>query len=534
MIAKSQAPEAGSGLLLQRALLLSPSFGRRAMQDVEIAPDGRIAAVDDHRSPHIVPPGYRVLDLEGRAVIPGLIDTHFHLFATALADASVDLSGASTVAEIQDRLAAASTTIGGWVLGSGFEDNDLPPGETLDRGALDAVPGEAAIFVEHRSLHFAVLNSVGLARAGVETKVRTRGADDPWRTGIRTAHLLAARRDVVLTMGAQARLDGMRLVSARMASRGATTIGALEGGEAFGDADLDALARGLDDFPTWIVPYWISTDVATAARLGLPRIGGDVHLDGTIGSRTAAIREPYSDDPSTRGLLYRRQRDVDAFVRDCYRLGIQPAVHAIGGRAIERALVAMERGGNAIDRDECRPRIDHFGEPTREQIGRAARLGVVVASQPPFAFLRGAPGAIYEQRMGAARVAETYPFRRLVDEGVHLGGGSDSPVVPRDPILGLHSLVNGHHESQRLSVREALNAYTHDAAWVCREDEIKGDIRVGLLADLAVLDQDIFTIAPERIRDTEVLLTLKGGRITFDAGVGAAQSDVADRTDTDQ
>lgn len=534
MIDNGQSPDAGRGLLLQRALLLSPTMGRRAMQDIEIAPDGRIAAVDDHRSPHIVPPGYRVLDLDGHAVIPGLIDTHFHLLATALAAASVDLSGASTVVEIQGRLAAASTTIGGWVLGSGFEDNDLPPGETLDRGALDAVSGEAAIFVEHRSLHFGVLNSVGLARVGIDTKASTRGANDPWRTGIQGARLATARRDVVLAMGAQARLDGMRLVSARMASRGATTIGAVEGGELFGDADLEALARGLDDFATWIVPYWVSTDVATAARLGLSRIGGDVLLDGTIGSRTAAIRKPYSDDPSTNGLLYRRQRDVDAFMRDCYRLGIQPAVHAIGGRAIEQALVAIERTGSATDRDDCRPRIDHFGEPTREQIGRAARLGVVVASQPPFAFLRGAPGAIYEQRMGAARVAETYPFRRLVDEGVHLGGGSDSPVVPRDPILGLHSLVNGHHESQQLSVREALNAYTHDAAWVCREDEIKGDIRVGLLADLAVLDQDIFTIAPERIRDTEVLLTLKGGRITFHAGVGAAQSDVADRTDTDQ
>ena len=154
---------------------------------------------------------------------------------------------------------------------------------------------------------------------------------------------------------------------------------------------------------------------------------------------------------------------------------IQPSVHAIGGRAIEQALRGDRAGDDRsrVDRSTA-PRIDHFGEPTRDQMARAADSVSPSPQQPPFAYVRGAPGEVYERRLGALRVARTYPFRWLVDAGIRFGAGSDSPVVPNNPLLGIHGLVNGHHESQRLTAREALAAYTTEAAWVDREEDVKG------------------------------------------------------------
>ncbi len=303
-----------------------------------------------------------------------------------------------------------------------------------------------------------------------------------------------------------------------MASLGVTTIGAVEGGELFGDVDIAAMAAMPEDFPVSLVLYWVSYDAAAAAKLGLRQLGGDLLLDGTMGSRTAALHEPYTDDPSTSGELLRSQDEVDGLFRSCVQHGIQPSVHAIGGRAIEQALRAIKGSMTAAERLEYRPRIDHFGEPTLDQIARAADLGVAVASQPPFAYVRGAPGEVYERRLGASRVARTYPFRWLVDAGIRFGAGSDSPVVPNDPLLGIHGLVNGHYESQRLTAREALAAYTTEAAWVDREDDVKGLLREGYYADLAVLDTNILEAPTDRLRETKVLLTMRRGSITWDAG----------------
>lgn len=513
MIAHSERDDVPRGRLLRSALLLDPVDGIQGLRDILIGSDGRITSVSSPGAMKRATDGVPELDLGGRATIPGLTDTHFHVMATALAARAIALGGASSLAEIQDRLRSASPTVGAWVTASGYEDALLPADVTLDRASLDVVCPDVPAMVEHRSLHFAVVNSEALRRLGADT---AREAGDGGR--LRGARLASARQQLVLEAPPADRLLAMREVADQMASRGVTTIGAVEGGELFGDVDIAVMAAMPNDFPVSTVLYWVNSDAAAAAKMGLRQLGGDLLLDGTLGSRTAALHEPYADDPSTSGVLHRSQDDVDEFFRACVRNGLQPSVHAIGGRAIEQALRAIEGAMTASERFDYRPRIDHFGEPTRDQILRAADLGVAVASQPPFAFVRGAPGEVYERRLGASRVARTYPFRWLVDAGIRFGAGSDSPVVPNDPWLGIHGLVNGHYESQRLTALEALAAYTTEAAWVDREDAMKGVIREGYEADLAVLDTNILEAPAGRLRETQVLLTIRRGSITWDAG----------------
>jgi predicted amidohydrolase YtcJ len=239
-------------------------------------------------------------------------------------------------------------------------------------------------------------------------------------------------------------------------------------------------------------------------------------LDGTIGSHTAALFEPYTDMPDTSGSLYKTQADVDEYYYQARKHGLQASVHAIGGRAIELALRAIERAASLLPDIETRQRIDHYGEASEDQIRRAADLGVCVATQPPFPYLRGGPESIYADRLGPDRVRSVYAFRRMVDAGIHVAGGSDSPVVPQDCILGLHSCVNAHFGSQRLRAEEALRIYTLGSAWAAFEEGKKGDLKKGMNADLVVLDRNPLQIDPGDIVNTRVLLTLKGGEVVHD------------------
>ena len=206
----------------------------------------------------------------GGRSIPGLTDTHFHVMATALAERAIALGGASTIHDILERLRSASPTIGDWVTASGYEDAKLPPDATLDRALLDDVcPGSPAM-VEHRSLHFAVVNSAALRRLGPDAE---REAGSAGR--LRGAPLASARQQLVLEAPRDDRLGAMREVAERMASLGVTTIGAVEGGELFGDVDIAAMATMPEDFPVSLVLYWASSDAAAAAKLGLRQLGGD-------------------------------------------------------------------------------------------------------------------------------------------------------------------------------------------------------------------------------------------------------------------
>jgi hypothetical protein len=490
------------------------------MQDVFIDAEGRIARIADHSSDLQPPAGTDVLDLAERTVIPGLIDTHVHLMATGLALTSIDLRSERTVSGIQQRLCAAAEgdwAGASWILGVGLELEGGGKESHLVAADLDAACRDRPVFVEHRSLHHAVVSSAGLRCLGVQRSQRGGHPKDLTDGHLSGSLLATARQRLSASLDPSLRRRAVEHATERAAMSGITTVHALDGGDLFGDADVELLLDLHARCATWIVLYWITTDVEKAQKRGLWRVGGDILLDGTIGSRTAALRAPYADDPASRGTLYRHQSEVDAFFLAARAAGLQPAVHAIGGRAIEQALRAIEHAAPEATATDFRPRIEHFAEPTRQQVRRAAQRSAAVATQPPFPYLRAAPAGVYERRLGPARVRRVYPLRWLADEGVRFAGGSDSPVGPCDGILGLHASCNAPHAAQRLSAREALRAYTVDAAWAGLEEHQKGDLRTGLLADLVVLDRDPLSIRTDEIRETRVLLTMKGGKTVYDA-----------------
>ena len=490
------------------------------MQDVLINSSGVITAIDDHFPDRYIDASARNINLDGKFLIPGLIDTHFHLMATGLSQLSINLDGISEIKIIQELLEAAAKSVeyGTWILATGFNEERLKEKPSLTRSDLDIFCPDRPIFIEHRSLHYAIANTVGLRILGLlEGKMSGRSGNE-LSNGIITGSLLHQSRVALMrSLDPHFISKALRVGSAKAAKKGITTLHAIEGGELFGNEYIQILIDIRDELDTWVNLYWITTDINSVLQKELKSLGGDILLDGTLGSRTAALWENYADKKDCNGKLYRIQAEVDEFFYKARQAGLQPAVHAIGGRAIEQALNAIEKAEISLPDIENRPRIEHFGEATKEQILRAARLQMGVASQPSFPYLRGGPGSVYYDRLGVERTAKIYAFRWLIDEGVLLAGGSDSPVVPLDPMLGIHACVNAHYPAQQLSAQEALKVFTVNGAWLGFEESIKGDIKVGMKADLVALDSNPFSIKPENIKKTKVLLTMKGGKIVFDA-----------------
>jgi hypothetical protein len=277
------------------------------------------------------------------------------------------------------------------------------------------------------------------------------------------------------------------------------------------DPDVDALLAA--DVPVDLVVYYQTTRVESALGLGLPRIGGCILVDGGHEARTAAFLEPYADNPQNYGVLYFTQEELNAFVWDAHSHGLQVAVHAIGSAAIDQALNAYEQALERLPRSDHRHRIEHFEHPVPGQIIRAARLGVAVGIQP--AFNHYWPHPHFVASLGPERAARANPLRSLMQAGIPLGGGSDAPITPLDPFLGIQSAVAYSRPEERLSVDQALRLFTLDAAWLAFEEKRKGSVEEGKQADLVVLDRNPLKVPPAELQDIQVVMTIHRGEIVY-------------------
>jgi hypothetical protein len=254
-------------------------------------------------------------------------------------------------------------------------------------------------------------------------------------------------------------------------------------------------------------------EVDRVLALGLPRIGGCILLDGDVGPHTAALLEPYADDPNSCGSLYHTQEEVDAFVLRAHQAGLQIAMHAVGDAAVEQALNAYEAALTAYPREDHRHRIEHCEVIQEDQIRRAQRLGVALAIQPPFNHFW--PHTTYYPLLGEDRAWKADPVRSLVRPGLLLAGGSDSTVTPLGPLIGVHAAVNHSNPAERIGVQEALALYTINAARIGFTESDRGSLQVDKLGDFAVLAEDPFQVEPERIKDIPVDMTVLGGEVVY-------------------
>ncbi len=481
--------------------------------------DGHIVAVGtwDDVAPHAE--GMTVLDLTGKTIVPGMIDTHTHFLWTALSLAALDVSDAQDHSSLQAiiRQAVAHTLPGEPILGMRFTEYAL---DTAQFGpiiqALDAVAPGNPVYLAGVSGHTSATNTPGLELLAFPADVPGVMHD----AGGQPNGLLVDRANNV-AFDKFAEAFGVDEKAAEMVGRaiemahsvGITTLHALEGGIAGDDQVAEELLAAVPNLPLRFVFYYQTMDVDRVLVLGLPRIGGCILLDGDVGPHTAAFTEPYADDPDCYGTLYYTQEQVDAFVLKAHKAGLQVAMHAIGDAAIEQALDAYEAALDAYPRDDHRHRIEHADLIRQDQIERAQRLGLAIAIQPPFNYYW--PHTGYNATLGKQRAEYADPFRAMMDAGLLLAGGSDSTVTPLGPMIGVHAAVNHTNPTQRLSVQEGLELYTINAARIAFQEQDRGSLEVGKLGDFVVLAEDPFEVDAARIVDISVEMTVIGGDVVY-------------------
>lgn len=480
----------------------------------------------------------RETDLEGALGLPGFIDSHVHFMAGGFQLLSVNLRSAQSPQEMARRLGERAATIpaGTWITG-GEWDHENWGGELPRRDQVDGATPNHPVFVRRLDGHMALANSLALRLASIDrtvsdppggTVVRDRASGEPTGVLKDKAMDLVAR---VIPGPDDAKKRAAALAALSEAARlGVTSVHDMG---SFEDLRLyQSLKREgrliLRIYSILPLPEW-----ENLARAGLEATFGDSWIsvgavkgfvDGSLGSTTALFYEPYADAPETSGLpadMMFPEGNLRRLISAADGARLRLAVHAIGDRANGILLDLVEElvadGGR-----ERRFRIEHAQHLRPEHIDRMARLGVVASMQPYHAV---DDGRWAEKRLGAERIRLAFAFRSLLDRGVKLAFGSDWFVAPLNPLLGIDAAVtrrtldgkhpNGWIPEQKISLEEALRAYTGGGAYASFEEDRKGVLRPGALADIVVLSEDLFRLPPERIREARVTRTWVGGRRVF-------------------
>lgn len=460
----------------------------------------------------------QIIDAGDNTVLPGFIDSHVHFMGTGLDAASVFLTGAEDQSVFLDRLDKKAATLkpGAWLRGYGYDETKFTEGALPSLERLDGAYPDRPVFLSRIDAHACFLNTTAFHLLGLDPCTAGIECDAGGRpTGVLRAEANSIARR---TMSEELTTDEMRREAMEYgaqiaAAAGVTTVHALEGGSLYSDKDVDVLSRYQDQIPLRTVIYHQIMDVPRVRAEGFPRIGGCITLDGSLGSYTAALLEPYADRPETCGQPYYTQQEVNEFVLEAHCAGMQIAMHTIGDAAIEMLMKAYERALKKYPRPGHRHRFEHFSVPTYDQVRRAKALGVCIAVQPSFDYFTS--GVMMPARLGPQRVKRSYPLRTLLEEGLILGGGSDSNITPISPLLGIYSAMTHTQPLQRLSLYESLKLFTTGAAYLAFEEQDKGSLEPGKLGDVTVVEGDLWTMTPKEIKDAKILYTILGGRVTF-------------------
>jgi predicted amidohydrolase YtcJ len=486
------------------------------------------------------------VDLAGRALLPGFIDTHLHPIMLVYFDLNADLRGVRSIAGLQDVLRRAAVRVpdGEWLVGLQLQDEDLAEGRLPTRAELDAACGDRPTVVVEHDGHSAVGNSPALAASGIDALASDpaggRIARDANGKPLGPCFESAAQQllGAAPSPGLDRLRDGARTTFARLSQYGITSAGVILQTDAEGPAgaagSLEAIALQLlleaVPFSTFAILVGRSVDAAVAARrspLHDPengrRVGGfKIFSDGTFGSCTACMHEPFCDRPGERGMMTLADDEIRARMRAAHDAELQICVHAIGDRAVERCIDFFEELLAASPRADHRHRIEHASIVPAAQIARMAKLGICVSTQP--LFIHSEKDWLH-RRLGAARARDVYPLRALLDGGVRVGGASDAPVESLDVLHAIQCCVTreGFEPQQALSPYEALQLFTSGAAWIQREEAEKGTLAAGKRADLVVLSADPLGVDPNCIADLRVLRTVTGGRVVHGNEEGRIQ-----------
>lgn len=491
--------------------------------------------------------GTRTIDLGGRLAIPGLNDAHMHLIPLGLGMQEIGLradTGATGVGVILERIAAAARTRppGTWIVGGGYDHNELAERRHPTAQELDRVVPDHPVYIKRTCGHVAVANTRALRAAGINhnTPVPDGGLIER-----RDNHLtgLLAERAMRLVVDAMPKPDKAELLQAieragaAMLAQGFTSImeaaaGIVAGMDEIAAYEEAAISGGLP-LRTWVCLYGDPGGIAEAAHAAGCRFGREVGLlrygamkvfaDGSAGGLTAAMTQPYLvGEPNNHGVMCLPDAEMHRYLAQYHALGYQLAIHAIGDAAIEQVLSGIERAGSPeMPTRGRRHRIEHCGFLSDDQLRRMVAAGIDPVPQPVFLYDFG---DLYVRNLGEARAAASHPMRRWLEQGLHPAASSDAPVCATDPFKNLFTMVTRRSKNgtvlgagQALDMGQAVHAYTACGAWTQFAEDRTGRLAPGLAADVAVLSHDVFTVEPEVTRDAARCdMTLLGGAVAFD------------------
>lgn len=427
-----------------------------------------------------------VVELDGALVAPAFVDAHTHVTSAGLALTGLDLTGCQSLAQMLDALAdRAGRECGAVLLGHGWDETRWPERRAPATAEIDRAAGGAAVYLTRIDMHSALVSSA--LRAALPDLAGAAGHDPDGPLRGEAHH--RARVLAFASATPEQRREAARAIRRRAAELG---IGALHecGGPAAsgGEQDLTSLLELAAAEPgPYVFGYWAELGgAATARRLGAVGAGGDLCVDGSIGSRTAALREPYADLPGSTGSRYLAPEDIAAHVAECARLGVQPGFHAIGDWAVEAVVTGLELAAKQVGEPlltACQPRIEHVEMADGPLVERLAALGAVASVQPAFDAAWGGADGMYAARLGADRAGTLNPFAAFARAGVPLAFGSDAPVTPLDPWGAVRAAAFHHTPEHRMSVRGAFNAATR-GGWRAlgpRPDDAPGRDETGVL-----------------------------------------------------
>ena len=459
----------------------------------------------------------RVIDCQGKTIVPGFIDAHCHIgsLVNRLLSLDLDPSNVRSIQELKEivRTKAKNTPSGRWIRGEGYNEFYLAEKRHPTRFDLDqAAPDNPTILI-HRSRHACVLNSLGLKMVGIrdDSEEPPGGVIERDLTTGEPNGILFEMLDYALeripSLNSQSELDrGIMEANRQFLSNGITSLGDatvtndLERWESFKKLKL------ADKLQSRIYMMAGMGALVEFRRAGLATGYGDNHLK--VGSLKIVLSE-------ATGRLQPSQDELNRIVLKADTAGFQVAIHAVERSTVQAAIVALERLGD----NRRRHRIEHCSECPPELRKRLSRPGAVIVSQPPFIYYSGER---YLAQVSVEAQKWLYPFKSLIESGLVVAASSDSPVVPNNPLIGISAAVTRKAEqgqavllSEAVSAAQALEMYTINAAYASHEEDLKGSISPGKLADLVVLSENPLSVDPEEIKNISVEMTVIGGKVVW-------------------
>jgi predicted amidohydrolase YtcJ len=506
-----------------------------AMIGDRIVAVGTTAEIDLWRGPET-----RVIDAHGKLLLPGFNDAHVHFTDGGAALAEVQLNDATSAEEFKRRIAAqaARTARGEWVLGGDWDETKWSSKQQPTAALIDDVTRNIPVFVSRYDGHQGLANSAAMKLAGISAKTTDVAGGVIVRnaSGTPTGIFKDAAQELIFKaippLSHEQRLAAAKRALAYAASLGVTSVQHMSAEYADVEVYSELLEKGQLTTRIYCAP--LETGWQDQAKVGLRRAWGSSYLrlgavkgfaDGSIGSRTAALLEPYTDEPNNRGILSAEMHPPEAMRERLMKAdgaGLQLRVHAIGDRAISMTLDMFDAIQRANGYRDQRMTIEHAQHMAPKDFERFAKLHVIASMQPYHAI---DDGRWVEARIGRERAKTSYAWRSFLDHGVTLAFGTDWEVAPLNPLLGLYAAVTratldgknpeGWIPEQKITLAEAVEAYTLGSAFAEFQEKEKGSITPGKLADLVILSDDIFTMKPEAIRNVKVETTLVGGKIVY-------------------